>query len=208
MDRARELSPQPFRVDEGERTLETQAEYFFSGRSKTLQSHHLSGRAVDLYPRGRFDPNDITAYHGVRDAMMQAAAELGVEIDWGGDWASFRDAPHFELRTEVQLVFDRDPGRSFHLLDSDQTLLPMAERWGVESSRMLDARKGARDLRDGSQSLFLPGSINPANPRSGRVESDETRPDHSPSGPEALHDTDPRPVELPARLERDLSGIA
>jgi len=26
-----------------------------------------------------------------------AAADLGVQIIWGGDWLTFRDGPHFEL---------------------------------------------------------------------------------------------------------------
>ena len=33
----------------------------------------------------------------VADAMKAAAAELDVDLDWGGDWKSFVDTPHFQL---------------------------------------------------------------------------------------------------------------
>ncbi|EOW5622221.1 M15 family metallopeptidase, partial [Escherichia coli O2,50:H32] len=31
-------------------------------------------------------------------AFKQAAAELGTAIEWGGDWTSLKDGPHFQLR--------------------------------------------------------------------------------------------------------------
>ena len=37
-------------------------------------------------------------YEEIASAMKQAAQELGVEIQWGGDWTSFKDGPHFELK--------------------------------------------------------------------------------------------------------------
>ncbi|MCX2590170.1 M15 family metallopeptidase, partial [Proteus penneri] len=33
----------------------------------------------------------------VADAMMQAAKELSVDIEWGGNWKTFKDGPHFQL---------------------------------------------------------------------------------------------------------------
>jgi peptidoglycan LD-endopeptidase CwlK len=41
-----------------------------------------------------FDAKKLTE---VAKAMKQAAKELGVGIQWGGDWTSFVDRPHFEL---------------------------------------------------------------------------------------------------------------
>jgi len=29
--------------------------------------------------------------------MKQAAEELNVDMDWGGDWKSFPDGPHYQL---------------------------------------------------------------------------------------------------------------
>ena len=40
---------------------------------------------------------DWPLYEQIGAAMKAAAKELGVPIVWGGDWASFRDGPHFEL---------------------------------------------------------------------------------------------------------------
>jgi peptidoglycan L-alanyl-D-glutamate endopeptidase CwlK len=33
--------------------------------------------------------------------MKQAAMDLGVQIEWGGDWTSFKDGPHFQLSPQV-----------------------------------------------------------------------------------------------------------
>jgi hypothetical protein len=31
-------------------------------------------------------------------AMLQASAQLGYELKWGGLWKSWQDFPHFEIR--------------------------------------------------------------------------------------------------------------
>ena len=31
------------------------------------------------------------------DAMKQAATIEDVDIEWGGDWRTFKDGPHFQL---------------------------------------------------------------------------------------------------------------
>lgn len=101
--RALELTKHDFAVVEGVRTLEKQKEYFRRGVSKTMNSRHLTGHAVDLYPVGR--PTPWEKCHVVKDAMFAAAKELGVSIRWGGDWdmdgdhkdEKFYDGPHFEL---------------------------------------------------------------------------------------------------------------
>jgi peptidoglycan L-alanyl-D-glutamate endopeptidase CwlK len=36
-------------------------------------------------------------YHILAPAMKQAAAELRIPIEWGGDWRSFKDGPHWQL---------------------------------------------------------------------------------------------------------------
>lgn len=47
VEKANELGT-PFKVCEWHRTLETQRQYVASGRSKTLDSKHLDGLAVDI----------------------------------------------------------------------------------------------------------------------------------------------------------------
>ena len=101
--RAAELSPVAFTVIEGLRTVERQRQLVAQGASKTMNSRHITGHAVDLAPH-RPDGQiafDWPLYHKLAPAMKQAAKELGVSITWGGDWASFADGPHFELNRSV-----------------------------------------------------------------------------------------------------------
>ena len=87
-----------FMVLEGLRTIEKQREYFAAGASSTMRSRHLTGHAVDLgaYVGGEVRW-DWPLYHRIAAAMKSAAEELGVPIEWGGDWETFKDGPHFQL---------------------------------------------------------------------------------------------------------------
>ena len=101
--RAAELSPVAFTVIEGLRTVERQRQLVAQGASKTMNSRHITGHAVDLAPH-RPDGQiafDWPLYYKIAPAMKQAAQELGVALDWGGDWRSFKDGPHFELRRSI-----------------------------------------------------------------------------------------------------------
>ncbi|WP_313495464.1 M15 family metallopeptidase [Pseudoxanthomonas mexicana] len=96
--RAAALSPIEFRVIEGLRTEKRQRELVASGASKTMNSRHLTGHAVDLAPYvGGTIRWDWPLYHKLAPAVKQAAAEVGVPIEWGGDWRTFKDGPHFQL---------------------------------------------------------------------------------------------------------------
>lgn len=99
MVRARQISPVPFTVIEGMRTIERQRQLVAQGASKTMNSRHITGHAVDLAPHG--PDGDIAfdwpLYHKLAPAVKQAAADCGVQIVWGGDWRTFKDGPHFEL---------------------------------------------------------------------------------------------------------------
>jgi peptidoglycan LD-endopeptidase CwlK len=99
VDRALKDSPLDFAVIEGLRTPERQKKLVASGASKTLNSRHITGHAVDLVPIG---PNgkaafDWPLYNKLGPAVKAAAEKEGVKIVWGGDWKSFKDGPHFEL---------------------------------------------------------------------------------------------------------------
>ncbi len=86
---------QDFSVIEGLRSIERQGERVAKGKSTTMNSRHLTGHAVDLVP---YPVSwDWVYFYPIADAMKDAARELGVELDWGGDWKSFPDGPHFEL---------------------------------------------------------------------------------------------------------------
>ena len=76
-----------FGVIEGVRTLERQKQLVESGASKTMNSKHLKGRAVDLmaYLNGRASW-ELNLYDDLADAMKLAAKTQGVSLTWGGAW--------------------------------------------------------------------------------------------------------------------------
>jgi peptidoglycan L-alanyl-D-glutamate endopeptidase CwlK len=93
--RAIEISEQDFSVGEGLRSEARQFDLYNRGKSTTMNSRHLTGHAVDLFPypfNGDVDedgiPNieDWDQYYPIADAMKQAARELGVDLEWGGAW--------------------------------------------------------------------------------------------------------------------------
>lgn len=97
--RALTLSTVDFRVIEGLRTSERQRQLVKNGRSQTLNSRHLTGHAVDLAPliNNQIPWDDWHAFEWVSKAMKQAATEMELPLQWGGDWKTFKDGPHFEL---------------------------------------------------------------------------------------------------------------
>lgn len=96
--RAIEITPVDFVVIEGLRTKERQAYLLDAGKSRTMNSYHLTGHAVDIAPivDGKVSW-DWKHYYPLADAMMQAAKELNVKIEWGGRWKTFPDGPHWQI---------------------------------------------------------------------------------------------------------------
>lgn len=96
--RAAEITAIDFIVTEGLRSQARQKQLVAAGASKTMKSRHLTGHAVDLAAlvagKVRWD---WPLYAKLAEAMKRAAAELGVPLEWGGDWKSFKDGPHFQL---------------------------------------------------------------------------------------------------------------
>lgn len=76
-----------FGVHEGVRTLERQRKLLASGASRTLESYHLTGDAVDLVP---YVDGDLRWEHDlcneVARAMSEASDRLGVRLVWGRVW--------------------------------------------------------------------------------------------------------------------------
>ncbi len=96
--RALQLSTIDFSVLEGRRSLERQTLLYASGATKTLNSRHLTGHAVDLGAWvGGAVRWDWPLYENINQAMQLAATELCVPVAWGGNWQSFKDGPHFQL---------------------------------------------------------------------------------------------------------------
>lgn len=96
----------PFIVTEGLRTERRQAQLVAAGASRTMNSRHLTGHAVDLAYWLDDGDNSVEAgevrwdwplYEKLGAEVKATAQELGVPIVCGGDWKSLRDGPHFEL---------------------------------------------------------------------------------------------------------------
>lgn len=108
--RALMLSETDFRVTCGVRTLEEQKKLVKAGASKTLNSMHLPqadgyAHAIDvaalLDGRVRWD---WPLYRKIAAAFKAASHDLAIPIEWGGDWKSFPDGPHFQLGRKYRPV--------------------------------------------------------------------------------------------------------
>ena len=86
------------------RTMAEQKALMAAGATRTLRSRHLPGRttnishAVDLAVKLNGTLKwDWPLYANLAKAMKAAAIAENVPIEWGGDWKSFKDGPHFQL---------------------------------------------------------------------------------------------------------------
>ena len=97
-----------FTIIEGYRTKEDQDVQFYRGTSRVKwpNSKHNSfpSRAIDMWPwpgprkeNGDLD-SDSPSWSKLAGVVLEKAAELGVELVWGGNWTSIVDKPHFELK--------------------------------------------------------------------------------------------------------------
>ncbi len=98
VERAIQITTVDFTVLEGLRDPQRQKKLVESGASQTLNSRHITGHAVDL---GAWVDDQVDwswpLYHQIAKAMKTAASELDVPIEWGGDWRTFKDGPHWQL---------------------------------------------------------------------------------------------------------------
>lgn len=120
--RAIDITTVDFMVGQGLRTRDEQARLYGQGRSQvdmarlglpieyakpnmkkvtwTMRSNHMTGRAVDLWAwvDGKISWDTTKGYYEeIARAMKQAAMHECVPIQWGGDWKTTKDYPHFEL---------------------------------------------------------------------------------------------------------------
>lgn len=75
------------------RTMYQQKKYIKDGKSKTLKSKHLSRLAIDF----NFFIDGKLTYD--KDAVQELGdywESLRPTNQWGGNWKSFQDVPHFQ----------------------------------------------------------------------------------------------------------------
>lgn len=94
------------RVTSGYRTESQQRALVKSGASRTMNSLHRDGLAVDLaIIRNGLAVWDFEAFRELNGFMQKAFREVsgGIETEgprslfWGGAWITLRDGPHWEL---------------------------------------------------------------------------------------------------------------
>lgn len=97
--RVEETTPIPIRILEGRRSKARQRQLVARGASRTMHSKHLTGHAVDVAPLvgGRVSW-DWPLYYRLEKIIKRAARDVGVDIEWGGDWKSFKDGPHWQVQ--------------------------------------------------------------------------------------------------------------
>lgn len=98
--RAQAIAGVKFVVGSGKRDDAMQKKAVEWGWSKTNDSDHEHGSSVDLWPIDengavKFDP---AMQQDIIMAMKLAAKELGVELDIGAEWKSYKDKPHFGIK--------------------------------------------------------------------------------------------------------------
>jgi len=86
------------------RTLAEQKVLVAAGASKTMRSRHLPGKtnklshavdfAIKLNGKVRWDE---PLFKQLGPIVKKAAKDVGVPVEWGGDWKTFSDKPHFQL---------------------------------------------------------------------------------------------------------------
>lgn len=100
----------------GKRTLEEQKKLLALGRTTTLKSYHLEGKALDVAPYPVLWPDEkgilvteaehrVKRFHVFAGFVLGIAQAQGLTVVWGGDfdkdWVyndqKFIDMPHFQL---------------------------------------------------------------------------------------------------------------
>lgn len=96
--RALEISEVDFGITEGLRSRYRQKQLVATGKSQTMNSRHLTGHAVDVVAYiGSQVSWEWPLYEKIAAAFRQASRELNIPVEWGGDWKTLKDGPHFQL---------------------------------------------------------------------------------------------------------------
>ena len=87
-----------FIITEGLRDALRQKQLLAEGKSRTLNSRHLSGHAADFAVIYNGEVTwEFQHYRKVWNAFKETAAANGIAVEWGGDWPTFKDGTHLQL---------------------------------------------------------------------------------------------------------------
>lgn len=67
------------------------------GKTKLSNHNYSPSTAIDIAPYP-INWEDLAKFKELAEVVKKAAKTVGVDIVWGGDWKSFPDYPHFELK--------------------------------------------------------------------------------------------------------------
>lgn len=107
------------KVISGNRTYAEQDDLYAQGRTKPGRpvtnarggySNHNFAIAVDLgiFAGGSYlDKTEPVKAERVHRAIAEAIKASGLPVEWGGDWKSFPDIPHWEYRTGLTMTEKR-----------------------------------------------------------------------------------------------------
>lgn len=101
--RSLQLTDIDFVVIDGTRTAAEAAANLAKGTSQTKHSKHLLGRAIDLNPckdgviYSGDTPKNYLYFDQLSIWVLKAAKELGVPVEWGGNWRTWQDRYHYQL---------------------------------------------------------------------------------------------------------------
>ena len=106
VEKAIQISDVDFGVVDGVRSMDRQRKLVKQGKSKTFNSYHLYGLAVDLVPyiNGRYTWDDDGAFEMIEEAMKEVIEAYNLPIEWGYDKWGW-DKPHWQM-TGYRKVYD------------------------------------------------------------------------------------------------------
>ena len=67
------------------------------GVNKMSKHNYSPSKAIDIAPYP-IDWSNIDRFKNMAQIVKNTAINLGINLEWGGDWKSFRDYPHFEIK--------------------------------------------------------------------------------------------------------------
>lgn len=97
-------------VVEGLRSPMRQEQLKRQGSSQTSNSRHLTGHAVDIAPCVAGQPSwSWPLYYELAPIVKKVAKRLNIAVEWGGDWKSMKDGPHWQLNWSKYPIVKYNP---------------------------------------------------------------------------------------------------